>query len=913
MIVSAIEDEIKNKFHYLGFNTLTDIQEKAICAISKNSSCLLIAPTGSGKTEAAIIPVLSRLSYEKKNDGQIKVIYVTPLKALNNDVSRRIMRYAEHFSLTVEIRHGDTTQTAKKRINEAPPDILITTPESLAIILTNQKLLSSLKNLEWIIIDEIHEIISSKRGSHLTISLERMSVYSQDRSKRIGLSATLADYSAASKFLVGNDNQCEVLIDKSTRDYDIKLKTINGSMVTAAEKILEYIKTEKIEGSILIFTNTRDEAELLGTILKKQNEISVDVHHGSLSKGIREETELRLREGSSNIVVCTSSLELGIDIGSVALVIHYGSPRQVSKLMQRIGRSNHKQRTAARGLIIVNNPDDELEVLSILKRMELHSIEEQIIPQCPLDVIAHHIVGLSLEKKERISVEYAFNLFKKSFPFRTLTLSDIKDCLNFFRFNKILSVDDEDSFFTRRIKAYKYYYENLSTIPSVVKFDVIDIITNRKIGSLDQQFVGDLAEKNNIFVLRGNQWKILSIDETKMLVHVEQLFSNSINIPHWVGEMIPVDFKTAKIVGDLRQDHANGSLNLSSQTISEFNKSIGIIPDYNNIIIESIDAMNLIVIHATLGTKINNSLSLLLSAILSSHIGYNVETKSDPYRILITSNARIGKNLIENTLKDEFDLYSILLTAIYGTHNLNWKVWNISKKLGLISHDAIYDKKIAKLLYDRYSKSCIGKESIKEVLHDKFDIAGTERILESIRNGIIKIHHFKVDNFSKLSKPILEKSGRSSATPLNLEKGVIEMIKDRINKTKQRLICTRCASWEKILETKDIPDRIICPKCRSSLITCTYWSDHTLRSIISKKLEGKPLIKDENDRFNRYWKIASLINSFGKKAVIVLAGHGIGADTAARILRNLMNDDDIFTFIYNAEKQYVSTRSFWND
>jgi ATP-dependent Lhr-like helicase len=245
---------------------------------------------------------------------------------LNNDVLRRIIKYAEAENLRVQIRHGDTTTRDKRKIVEDPPEVLITTPESLAVVLTSCKMLKALDSLEWVIIDEAHELVSNERGAHLSISLERLQAASLLPVIRIGLSATVGNLKEAARFISGVNRKCAILTDNSMRIYDIDVKFIEGSLNNVAHFIIKYVRESRIEGSILLFTNTRDEAEYIGTILKNQNYIEVDVHHGSLSKDMREETEIRLREGSAGIVVCTSSLELGLDIGSVELVVHYGSP-----------------------------------------------------------------------------------------------------------------------------------------------------------------------------------------------------------------------------------------------------------------------------------------------------------------------------------------------------------------------------------------------------------------------------------------------------------------------------------------------------------------------------------------------------------------------------------------------------------
>src|SRR5919199_865897 len=502
-IVTAITDYCQltvEKFRKEGFNSLTGIQEKALPVITRKVNCMLVAPTGSGKTEAAVLPVFTMLSANGIiYKGKIRAIYITPLRALNNDVLRRIIKYAESENLRIQIRHGDTTTLAKKKIVEDPPDILITTPESLAVILTIEKMLDALRSLEWIIVDEIHELISNERGAHLSIGLERLQAASLQQVTRIGLSATLGNLDEAAKFISGTNRKHAVIVDNSVRKYDIDVKFIKGSINDVAHFVIKYVKSNRIAGSVLLFTNTRDEAEYIGTILKNQNDIKVDVHHGSLSKDVREDTEVRLREGLVDIVVCTSSLELGLDIGSVELVIHYGSPRQVSKLMQRIGRSRHTQGNSAKGLIVTNNPDDEIEALAIVQRMKRQSIEEQLMHAGSLDVLAHHLVGLAMQTKDSIRIETAFDLVTKAYPFRLITLNDLIGCVNLLASSNIIRYNQEDGTYQRRIKAYKYYYENLSMIPHVLQFEVIDFISKRKIGTLDQQFVGDYGERGNVF------------------------------------------------------------------------------------------------------------------------------------------------------------------------------------------------------------------------------------------------------------------------------------------------------------------------------------------------------------------------------------------------------------------------------
>ncbi|HEY8139677.1 MAG TPA: DEAD/DEAH box helicase [Nitrososphaera sp.] len=911
----AEEKLVIEKFRKEGFHSLTPIQRKALPVITRRVNCLLVAPTGSGKTEAAVLPVFTMLAHQPRDTaGKIRAIYITPLRALNNDVFRRVIKYAESEGLRVLIRHGDTTVSARKKIVEDPPDILITTPESLAVVLTSEKMLAALKDLQWAIVDEVHELVSNERGAHLSIGLERLQAASTRNVTRIGLSATVGNLKEAAKFVSGTDRKHAVLVDTASRGYDIDVRFVKGSLNNVAHFVTDYVKTNKVEGSILLFTNTRDEAEYLGTILKNQNDIKVDVHHGSLSKEMREETEHTLRAGSAGIVVCTSSLELGLDIGSVDLVIHYGSPRQVSKLMQRIGRSRHSQKSFAKGLIVTNNPDDEIEALAIIRRMKKGSIEEQKMHEGPLDVMAHHLVGLAMQTRDPVKVDHAHGLVTGAHPFRNITMSDVESCLDLLSSHNVIKYDRENRAYVRRIKAYKYYFENLSMIPHVLKFEVIDSISKRRIGTLDQQFVGDYGERGNVFVLKGSQWRVLAVDEKRLVVNVEPLRGAAINIPYWVGEMIPVDFKTAEEVGNIRDQAAAGRVKLSTELVTDTLAALKTVPDSSRIVVESLGSRNMVVMHSAFGSKVNNTLAALMSTILSSQLGYVVESRSDAYRIMLTSSARITQGRLEAALKDVYDLEPVIIAALGGTHNINWKVWMVAKRFGMVSREAVYDRKVARMIYERYSKTPVSAESIRELVHDKYDMEQTRKVLDDIKAGKIEIHWLEVTEFSDLAMPIIEHSGKAAgATPLSIEKGVIELVKERLEKTKHRLVCIRCGKWERVMETRQVPEEIVCPTCRSRLVTATFWSDDEMARIIRVRLAGGKLTPEQNHRFDRAWKVASLVNNFGKKALVVIAGHGIGADTAARVLRNYVDDEQMYRGIYEAERQYVITRGFWAD
>jgi len=896
------------KFYSLGFKQLTEIQKKAVPIIYQKKDTLVIAPTGSGKTECSVIPIFSHIKLSKKL-GKIKAIYVTPLRALNRDVFRRIVRYAENDGLSIEIRHGDTPQSTRKKISNSPPDILITTPETLVILLTQKKMLDALSELEWIVIDEVHELLGNERGSQLSLSLERLQLNSNLEITRIGLSATIGNPEESGKFVVGTKRKLKIIRDTTIRKYDVKVKYIEGTISDVAQYIIEFVTEQDLQSPVLLFTNTRGESEFLASILKEKSTLNIELHHGSLSRQVREETEDSLREGKKGIVVCTSSLELGLDIGSIELVIHYGSPRQVSKLIQRIGRSRHSKGSSAKGLIVTNNADDEYEANAILERIKQGSIEEQKIHDGSLDVLAHHLVGITIQLGQ-VSVDHAFEIFTKAYPFRNLTLDDFYAVLDLMDSNYLLFFDREKMILKKKGRTFRYYFENLSTIPDILKFKVFDTIEKKIIGTLDQRFVGDFGDSGNVFVLRGLQWRILNVDEKSFKVNVEPFRSGGLTVPYWEGENIPVDYKTANKVGLFRSKVKDGKISLQNNIIPKFN--LDAIPDEKTVVAESLRSQSIIVLHACFGSKINATLSTLLSSMLSARLGFLVESNSDAYRIVLSSKAKISEKQVTDVLRDKYDLSVIVTASLTGTHNVNWRTWCVAKKFGVVGRGAIYERKSARFLYERYSKSPLVKEALRELFHDKYDLKNTEIILNKLQNDEIKIKWFDVLEFSKIAEPILDHTTKYYSSPSNIDKGILDLVKTRLLKTKHRLVCVRCGKWEKVVETKDVKDILSCPYCKGRQITSTFYSDYDLQKIIQKKHGGKKISPEENHKFERAWKVSSLIENFGNKAIVALSGFGVGADTAARILRNMIDEELLYKQIYEAERQYVMTRGFWD-
>ena len=909
-----LDPTISKKFKSIGFEELTEIQKEAIPEILEEKNCLIIAPTGSGKTECATIPIFSKLK-TRKVSNKIKALYITPLRALNRDVFKRIINYAENENLKIEIRHGDTSQANRKRIADNPPDILITTPETLVNLLSQKKHLDALSDLEWVIIDEVHELLASERGSQLCLSLERLQIKSKNQIHRIGLSATVGNPEEAGRFLVGSDRKFQLIHDTSLRNYDVDVVFVDGIMDDVAVKIIEYIKKEQITSPVLLFTNSRGESERLSSILKQKTSINVELHHGSLSRQVREETEDMLRDGKSGIVVCTSSLELGLDIGSVELVIHYGSPRQVSKFMQRIGRSKHDRGDSARGLIITENADDEFEIQAIIERIKEGSIEEQKIHHGSLDVLAHHLVGLSMQVGN-VPIEAALKLTKLAYPFRDISLEEFFDVLEILALRDLIIFNDDKTEYKKNTAffATKYHFQNLSTIPDILKFKVVDTIENKFIGTLDQRFVGDL-DKDQIFVLRGSQWRVLNIDEKSFKINVLPIRSSQeIPVPKWEGVNIPVDFKTANKVGAFRTKVQNGSLKMMNNIIS--NLDFPKVPDEKTIVIEShrLPQKSVLILHSCFGTKINSTLKVILETLLDASLASRVKSSSDAYRILLSVESRFTKKHITDVFLSDFDINEIMSVALKGKNDVTWKTFCVGKKFGFYDRSDVYVKNEIRYDFERNIDTPLVKEAFRELFHEKFDLEGAQRIIDLIKENKIQVEWVDVDKFSKLAEPVLDQTVMSYTNPANIDKEMLLKVKTRLMQTKQRLICVRCGLWQQVM-TPNETHPLRCKYCKGQQITCTYEYDHELVKIIQKKHQGKKLTPDENKNFQKAWKVSSLLSSFGKTALIVMAAYGVGPDTGARILKNRVEGDDDYLIkqIIIAEKTYTLTRGFWKD
>jgi len=930
----------------IGLVSPTEIQRLAIPAIFSSDDVLLVAPTGTGKTEAAMLPILE-LMIRKMREGihlpGIEVLYITPLRALNRDIFRRLAKIATSLGISTEIRHGDTPKRDRRRQSVKPPNILITTPETLQAILPGRLMRRHLRNVQWVIIDEIHELVSDKRGVQLSVALERLVEIAAGKFQRIGLSATVGETGEEALFLSGNNSPLKAIRSSYTKGLEIRVESpapresdqvmakkllLSPGNIRRVKRICELIRQHR---SVLVFTNTREHAEALASRIRLiAPELRLGVHHGSLSREVRVEVEKKFNRKELDAIVCTSSLELGIDIGEVEFVVQYMSPRQVVKIIQRVGRSGHSAEATAKGCIIGLSPDDILEGAVIVAHAMSREIEAPRIHSNALDVLSHQIAGIVLDKRV-VSIKEILELVSRAYPYRELSEEDLVETVSQLQSEGIVRFDG--SSILRGPRLFEYYYENLSMIPDVSRYEVYDFIRRQRIAKLDEDFVGKYGQTGNEIIIRGHAWRILRVDDEKRTVEVEPIEQTPAAIPTWEGEMMPVSFQVAWEVGKLRQEIAeaeevNGKLREIRERYriapSAFQKVVQTIrrqisegfpvPSNRLVLIEGIK--NYVVIHSCFGNYVNETLGRVLGSILSSRFGINIGVRSDPYRIVLFAPFSLKAENVRKEIMNlnPNDVKKVLSESTYRTSLFSWRLWHVARRFGAVRKDTGYSFLKARMMSRILRHNPIGRETLREIEIEKYDVKKLEELVTCIHHGGIKVVVKEGEVCSPLASPILDRiTPQDLLRPAIPSRVLVDLTKERLNAKRIRLVCVFRGDWQGIRTIRGLPDRVRCPKCNSSLIAVTYQDDSKLIEILKKKLRKRKVTEEEERIWVKAWKIASLVQDKGKKAIIALAGHGVGLSTAIRIFRRrCKNEDDFYLSILRAERDYARTRMFWD-
>jgi len=793
------------------FPSLSPPQRLAIVPISEGKNVLISSPTGTGKTLTAFLSIISeiiRMGETGELDDSVYAIYVSPLRALNNDIYRNLevplREIRERNPRIPEIRHsvrtGDTTPSEKSKQLRKPPHILITTPETLSIILTAPKFREKLKSVRWVIVDEIHSLVENKRGSHLSLSLERLRYLTGRDFVRIGLSATINPLEEVAQFLVGYENgrprDCVIVETNWAKALDLALLSpvddlVNTPSDLVSSKMYELIsELVRMHRTTLIFTNTRSGTERVVFHLKKIMEpIEIDeaiaAHHSSLSRQVRGDVEERLKRGELRAIVSSTSLELGIDIGYIDLVVQIGSPKSVTRALQRVGRAGHKLHEVSKGRFIVVDRDDAVEVAVMLREAMRGRLDKVHIPMKPLDVLAQHIVGMAVERKW--DVREAFDLVRSAYPFRDLSWEEFESVLKYLAGDYVqlesrkvygkIWYDASEGKFGRRGKYIRVIYAaNVGTIPDEVDAKVYTT-DGKLVGSLEEEFLERLLPGDR-FVLGGRVYEFVSARGLK--VKVRPAYDQKPTVPSWFSEMLPLSYELAIEIGKFRElsfrmldrgedeelvrmimEMSNANENAARAIYTYLKqqylylKSLGLrveeMPSNRVIMIESyVDDAGRThqVTHSLFGRRVNDALSRALAYLAGSRLRRNlgISVMDTGFSVIYPRGVEPVARIDELT---EYDLRELLKRAVEKTELLRRRFRHVAARgLMILRNYKGYDISVNKQqisaqnllkVVSEIDEFPLLKEAYREIMEDYMDIRGAQEVLEGIKSGEIRV------------------------------------------------------------------------------------------------------------------------------------------------------------------------------
>lgn len=800
------------------FGVPTEAQTKAWPAIQQNLYTLIAAPTGSGKTLAAFLVAIDELVKNQISGNllqQTEVLYVSPLKALGNDIERNLrgplegitheLKKAgyENVNIKVSVRSGDTTASERTSMVRVPPHILVTTPESLYLLLTSDSGRNMLKTVKTLIIDEIHAMADDKRGSHLSLSLERLEQLTGSSLKRIGLSATQKPINLVASFLTGNrpGTKCQIVDNLKARKYDIGLLLPDSPLTPVMsnevwteihQKLVSLIQAHK---TTLIFVNTRRLAERLthslDPFLEKE---SITAHHGSMSKKHRESAEQRLKHGQLKALVATASLELGIDIGSVDLVIQISSPRTISAFVQRLGRSRHYVNGVPKGRLIPLTLNDLIECTALLHSVKNGELDTLHIPGKPADVLAQQIVA-EVSCRD-YPVDELITIFKRAYPYRNLTLHEFEEIAETLasgystrkgRGNAYIHFDRINRTLKPRRAARLMALINGGTIPDSFDFDVILEPQNTVVGTVHEDFATE-SLPGDVFQLGNSSWKIRKIENGK--IRVEDAHGQPPDMPFWIGEAPGRSDELSAAVSRLIHDISGNLTGDESSVQSEIQRTVavyqldriaaeqlvkylaftkaafGVLPSDDTVILERFFDQagdTHLVLHSVFGTRVNKAWGLALRKRFCRKFNFELQAAANENGIVLSLGPTHSFPLEDVfSYLNPANVREILIQALLDSpvFGVRWR-WNASTALAITRRRG--GKRVAPQIQRMQSEDLISlifpdqlacpenlegdriipdhplvNQTLNDCLHEAMDLDKLVEILEKIRKKEIK-------------------------------------------------------------------------------------------------------------------------------------------------------------------------------
>jgi ATP-dependent Lhr-like helicase len=799
--IKKVLHPLVSKWFFSRFGEFSLPQLYGVMEIHQRKNTLISAPTGATKTLTAFLSIINELvdSSEKGIlEDKIYAVYISPLKALNNDIHKNLIEPLQEISeiakkklnIRIAVRTGDTTPKEKADMLKNPPHILITTPESLAILLTSPKFVQHFKDVQWSVIDEIHALAENKRGVYLSLSMERLQRLSPAMC-RIGLSATIAPLEEVTKFLVGYQNnklrKCSIINIQFIKKMDLKVLSPVEDLVNV-DYILKHTAMYNLMHDLiqkhkttLIFTNTRSGTERVVYNLKeffpKFYTNNISAHHGSLSKELRFKTEENLRKGNLKCIVSSTSLELGIDIGYVDLVICLGSPKSVARFVQRAGRAGHKLHDQVKARMIVMDRDDLMECSLLLKAAIEKKIDKIDIPKNALDVLSQQIYVILIQN--RCNINELFSLIKQSYCFHDLEWNDFEEVIKYlsgehvsledrYIYSKIW-YDKETGMMGKRGKlARVIYMTNIGTIPD--ESFVLVKVGEHVVGKIDEGFLERLKPKD-IFVLGGEVYEFKF--SRGMTAQVNASPSRPPNVPNWFSEMLPLSFDLAigiskfrRLIGDKLKakrskkeildfisDYLYVDKNSTESIYSYCNDQhrFAGIPSDKKIIVEHFKEKDreYIIFHTLFGRRVNDCLSRAVAFAIGrlQHRDVEISITDNGFYLCTSKNVSVIKAL---KALEPAQLRKILEQAIEKSEVLKRRFRHCAARSLMILRQykgrrkqvgrQQISSKILMCAVKRISENFpILKEARREVLEDLMDFDKTKLILEKIGRKEIKI------------------------------------------------------------------------------------------------------------------------------------------------------------------------------
>jgi len=925
-----------------------------------------VAPTGHGKTEAALLPVLSRLLAEKdvlQARGRawpagFKALYVTPLRALNRDLMRRISSWAERLGITLGVRHGDTSASERARQARSPPDLLITTPETVQLLLYGDTLRRHLGTVRFVIVDEVHELAASERGAQLMIALERVeevvaqpaplrdakapertcprtpSAPPQGSFQRIGLSATVSDPAAVAGFLSGAGRAVEVVEVQAGKERRLRVvvaeptvddERLAASLALPPEAVAQLrVVRGLVEAHerVLVFQNTRDAAELMVSRSAVLDEEAgrpplLELHHGSLSREHREDVEERFKDGDLRALVATSSLELGIDVGAIDHVVQVQSPRSVARMMQRLGRAGHRVGAVSEGTLVAGGAEDVLECLAVARRAAEGRLEPAPIRGAPLVVLANQLIALANEYAE-LRKDWTWDVITRAAPFAELdeglfetvwtTLLDIKT---------LFPSDRGADRIGRSGRARRHFLGHVSLIPDERSYRVLDEAAKRTVGRVDEAFVAASLQPGALFIMAGRSWQVLEVEAEAGRVRVAPVKDLG-GAPQWSGSRLPVSAGLAEEVARLRGLIAQGSHGRDAYPGDEAAWACGAAPVNaqvaQGLVVPTDTVVTLevsrrrIVANVALGTRGNEALGRITQALLHQRLGTTVGMDHDAYRIHLHLPTDLAPADIEDLWRSlDPDTLDLLLALVLRESPLvRHHLVHVAKHFGALPPTVDPNRATRARLDALLQNLALQEETLSRLAHERMDLPAVAHFLRRLDADEVRIVAQAMGPLSRLGADEV----RRLVAPPRADDALLAEVRRRIERTDVLMACVVCGHhWHDTVA--GLPRRVKCRRCQGIQVACLRpWNEELVR--LGPR---DPAALDEPSRKarERLLRNAALVGSFGPVACRCLVARGVGPDTAARILQKCADPGQAMFWreVLQAELTFARTHAFW--